>query len=58
MKKTKTQLHLASRNEIKNIMNHNPDQGIIKSLLEKYKPSKQIRILEDRPYESQEKIAA
>ena len=58
MKKPETQLHLVIRNEIKNIMNPNSDQGIIKTLLEKYKPSNQIRILEDRDHEAKDKIAA
>ena len=58
MKKTEARINQARRNELENVGNYSSSIGITKSLLEKYKPSNQIRILEGRNNVAKNKIAA
>ncbi len=58
MKKIELQISGEKEEETKHEMNHIFNKGIVKSLLDKYKPSRKLRIVKNRDEEVENEIAA
>ncbi len=58
MKKSQSKISREEGNDIKHDMNHILNEGIIKVLLDKYKPSGKLRTVKDINDEFESKIAA